>query len=162
VSVTGFGLILVALTWLAVSASIQTPQGKPFVVELDIPAPVDSAGGIIVADIDNDDRMDFLVTVPGHVAAYGNNGRKRWVKKAPIGVGGQSETYGLPGHHGPGVAAGCGRLRQVRGRVLDGGFRPPRRGRRHGRGEGHGTRAHPRWRQALGGRHGGRLPRYRR
>ena len=84
-------------------------QSNPFVIKLDIPAPKDnrdSAGGIIVADIDNDGKMDYLVTVPGHIAAYSNNGEKLWVLKSDIVVGGSSEGHGLPGHHGPGVAAG--------------------------------------------------------
>jgi len=79
---------------------------KPFVIKLDIPAPKDSAGGIVVADVDDDGRMDFLVTVPGHLAVYGGDGRKRWIAKIDIAAGGQSESKGLPGHHAPGVAAG--------------------------------------------------------
>jgi len=81
-------------------------QSNPFVIKLAIPAPENSAGGIIVADVNNDGRSDFLVTVPGHLAIYDNSGRKLWVKKTNISVGGQSEGQGLPGHHGPGVAAG--------------------------------------------------------
>ncbi|MBC8372297.1 MAG: VCBS repeat-containing protein, partial [Planctomycetes bacterium] len=75
-------------------------------IKLDIPAPKDSGGGIIVADVNGDGKMDYLVTVPGHLAVYGNDGKKLWGKKLEIGVGGQSESKGLPGHHGPGVAAG--------------------------------------------------------
>jgi len=81
-------------------------QANPFVVRLDIPAPQDSAGGIIVADVDNDRRMDYVVTVPRHVAAYANDGTKLWVHKTDVVVGGSSEGQGLPGHNGPGVAAG--------------------------------------------------------
>ncbi len=81
------------------------PQ-NPFVIRLDVPAPQDSAGGVIVADADNDGRMDYLVTVPGHVAAYANNGTRLWVLKTGVVVGGSSENEGLPGHTGPGVAAG--------------------------------------------------------
>ena len=79
---------------------------KPTLIPLDIPPPKDSAGGILVADADNDGKMDYLVTVPGHLAVYGNDGKKLWVAKLDIGVGGSSERQGLPGHHGPGVAAG--------------------------------------------------------
>ena len=88
------------------AATSATYAANPFVIDLEIPAPQDSAGGIIVADVDNDGRMDFLVTVPGHLAVYGNDGRKLWIVKADVGVGGSSERQGLPGHHGPGVAAG--------------------------------------------------------
>ena len=75
-------------------------------IQLEIPAPKDSAGGIIVADVDNDSRLDYLVTVPGHVAAYNHGGRKLWILKTDIVVGGSSEREGLPGHCGPGVGAG--------------------------------------------------------
>lgn len=65
----------------------------------------DSAGGLIVADADNDQRMDFLVTAPGQLVVLANDGRTLWRKAVDIVVGGQSESQGLPGHHGPGVAA---------------------------------------------------------
>ena len=81
-------------------------QSNPFVIKLAIPAPQDSAGGIIVADVTNDGKMDYLITVPRHLAVYGNDGKKLWIKKTDIVVGGSSENQGLPGHHGPGVAAG--------------------------------------------------------
>jgi len=79
---------------------------KRTVIKLEIPSPRDSAGGIIVADVNDDGRMDYLVTVPGHLAVYANDGKKLWIKKTDIAVGGQSESQGLPGHHAPGVAAG--------------------------------------------------------
>ncbi|GIV20312.1 MAG: hypothetical protein KatS3mg023_2063 [Armatimonadota bacterium] len=79
---------------------------NPFVIKMEIPAPQDSAGSLIVADLNRDGRMDYLVTVPGHVAAYAWDGRKLWVLKVDVRVGGSSETYGLPGHHGAGVQAG--------------------------------------------------------
>ncbi|MBN2138331.1 MAG: hypothetical protein JW720_11035 [Sedimentisphaerales bacterium] len=78
----------------------------PFVIKLDIPAPQDSAGGIITADVDDSGSVDYLVTVPGHLAAYAGDGKKLWILKTDIAVGGQSESQGLPGHCGPGVAAG--------------------------------------------------------
>lgn len=95
----------VALTLLA-CAIAQGYQQNPFVITLDIPAPQDSAGGMIVADLDTDGNMDYLVTVPGHVAAYANDGTRLWVLKTNVVVGGSSENEGLPGHNGPGVAAG--------------------------------------------------------
>lgn len=81
-------------------------QSNPFRIKLAIPAPEDSAGGLIVADVNNDSKMDYLATVPGHLAAYDNGGKKLWILKDDIVVGGQSESQGLPGHCGPGVAAG--------------------------------------------------------
>ena len=82
---------------------------KRTVISLGIPGPAgteDSTGGIIVADLTGDAKPDYLVTCTGHLAAYDNVGSKLWIKKTNIVVGGQSESQGLPGHHGPGVAAG--------------------------------------------------------
>ncbi|CAN5364831.1 hypothetical protein BH23VER1_BH23VER1_33420 [soil metagenome] len=72
----------------------------------EIPAPDDSAGGIIAADLNDDGAVDLLVTVPGHIAAYATDGTKLWTREVDVAVGGQSESQGLPGHHGPGVTAG--------------------------------------------------------
>ena len=79
---------------------------QPAVIKLDMPAPADSAGGIIAADVDDDGAVDLLVTVPGHIGAYSNDGKKLWIIKADLVVGSSSESVGLPGHNGPGVAAG--------------------------------------------------------
>lgn len=102
-------LLKVAVSVLICLVSASTGQGyqsNPFVIKLSIPAPKDTAGGVIAADVDNDSQMDYLVTVPGHLAAYSNDGKKLWIKKVNIVVGGSSENQGLPGHCGPGVAAG--------------------------------------------------------
>ena len=79
---------------------------SPFVIEMEIPGPEDSQGGIVTADLDGDGRPDFLVTVPGYIAAYANDGSKLWVLKTAVRVAPKSEKYGLPGHHGPGIQAG--------------------------------------------------------
>jgi hypothetical protein len=88
------------------AAASEPPAPKPLVIKLEIPPPQESEGGLIVADVDNDRTMDYLVTVPGHLAVYANDGQQLWVKQTDLVVGGQSESQGLPGHHGPGVAAG--------------------------------------------------------
>jgi 5-hydroxyisourate hydrolase-like protein (transthyretin family) len=90
---------------LAPAFSVEWPQYKdnPFVIQLAIPAPTDSAGGLITADLDGDGLMDYLITVRGHLAVYGHDGKKLWIYKGDIVVGGSSEREGLPGHHGPGV-----------------------------------------------------------
>jgi len=105
-SQTVFAAAVVLVVGVCVGCAEQAYPSNPFVIELEIPAPKKSAGGIIVADVNDDGKMDYLVTVPGHLAVYGNDGRKLWVKKTRIVVGGSSERQGLPGHHGPGVAAG--------------------------------------------------------
>ncbi len=86
--------------------TIPNYPSNPFVIQMEIPAPQDSAGGLFVADLNADGRMDYLVTVPGHVAAYRWDGRKLWVLKVDVRVGGSAEREGLPGHHGAGVQAG--------------------------------------------------------
>ena len=78
---------------------------NPFTISLDIPATKDSGGGMVVADLDGNSRMDYLITVPGHIAAYANQGEKLWVLQTDLCVGGSSERQGLPGHNGPGVQA---------------------------------------------------------
>ncbi len=93
------------------AAAADWPQydSNPFEIVLDIPpiSPLEeSAGGIVAADVTGDGRIDYLVTVPGHVACYAHDGRKLWVHPVDVQVTGSSETYGLPGHHGPGVVAG--------------------------------------------------------
>jgi hypothetical protein len=85
-------------------------EGKPLVdttvIKSNSPAPTDTAGGIVVADINDDGKPDFLVTVPGHLAAQANDGKTLWRFDGDIHVSVKSENNGLPGHHGPGVAAG--------------------------------------------------------
>ena len=66
---------------------------------------MNSAGGLIVADLNGDGRMDYLVTVPNYLTAHAHDGRKLWVLETDLWIGGSSERIGLPGHHGPGVQA---------------------------------------------------------
>jgi hypothetical protein len=93
---------------LACGAALGAEQDatpNPFVFRLEIPAPEDSAGGLAVHDLDGDGKKDFLVTVPGHVAAYANDGSKLWILEKDVRIGSSSENVGLPGHNGPGVQA---------------------------------------------------------
>jgi hypothetical protein len=76
---------------------------------LDIPGPAgpeDSAGGILAADVNDDGRPELLVTCPGYLTVVDSAGNTLWTIRTNLVVGGQSESEGLPGHHGPGVAAG--------------------------------------------------------
>ena len=94
------------LGWtLALSPALEG-AAPPIRFELAIPPPRDSAGGIIAADVDDDGVYDILVTVPGHIAVYTAAGRRLWIKQVDVRVSGQSESQGLPGHNGPGIAAG--------------------------------------------------------
>jgi len=58
-----------------------------------------------VADLNGDCLMDYVVTVPGHIAAYDNRGRKLWIVNTDIRLSMDSEQWGLPGQHAPGVQA---------------------------------------------------------
>jgi hypothetical protein len=102
VAITAFGGVALA----AGPAPWAPYPANPYVIELGVPAPEDSAGGIVVWDLDNDGLLDYLVTVRGHVAAYAHDGKKLWIHQTDVRVGGSSENEGLPGHDGPGVTAG--------------------------------------------------------
>ncbi len=95
-----------ALLLTAPLASAQFPTPVKTVIPLEIATPVeDSAGSMIAADVDDDGAMELLVTAPGWLGCYRPDGTKMWSKEIEIRVGGQSESQGLPGHHGPGVVA---------------------------------------------------------
>jgi len=109
--------LLWATPWSGARGQSSQYPSNPFVIRLDIPKPRDSGGGVIVADLDGDGRRDYLVTVPwagrswrfvpfaGYVAAYAHDGRKLWINRARVQLGGPAESKGLPGHHAPGVQA---------------------------------------------------------
>jgi hypothetical protein len=71
--------------------TIPNYPSNPFVVRIGIPAPRYSAVGLIVADLNADGRMDYRVTVAGHVAAYRWDGRKLWVLKVDVRADGSAE-----------------------------------------------------------------------
>jgi hypothetical protein len=81
-------------------------SAKKTVIPLEVSAPEDSSGSIITADVNDDGAFELLVTAPGYVGVYRLDGRLLWSKKIGVRVGGQSESQGLPGHHGPGIQAG--------------------------------------------------------
>jgi len=76
------------------------------VIPLEVSAPKNSAGSLIAADVNDDGAYDLLVTAPEYIGAYATGGKRLWSKRIDVRVGGQSESQGLPGHHGPGVQAG--------------------------------------------------------
>ena len=106
------GILALALYTLLVTACAvgaqQWPQyrSNPFVIRTDAPPHEDTEGGIVVADLNGDGLMDYLLTRPDYIGAYGHEGKALWTKRIPVRVGGQSESQGLPGHHGPGIQAG--------------------------------------------------------
>ncbi|MCX8066101.1 MAG: FG-GAP-like repeat-containing protein [Candidatus Hydrogenedentes bacterium] len=103
--ITGVLSILLPERCTGISKIPPYPQ-NPYIIKMEIPIPKDSAGGLIVADIDKDGRMDYLVTLKGYIACYNWSGEKMWTKQADIQVSTSSESEGLPGHHGPGIQAG--------------------------------------------------------
>jgi hypothetical protein len=68
------GTMAFLIPLLPAGASEAVPP-KPVVIKLDMPPPQESEGGLIVADVDNDGAMDYLVTVPGHLVVYATTGR---------------------------------------------------------------------------------------
>lgn len=89
------------------------PQ-NPFVIKLDKSQnDLSRRGGIIVADLNGDGFLDYLVsTKTGNygkgkatIGAYLHNGDLLWVKEnIDLNINGMAETHGLPGWHGPGVS----------------------------------------------------------
>ena len=67
----------------------------------------DRKGGVIAADVNGDGERDLIITQPSLIIAYTQSGTKLWTVAFPdIQLGGQAETDGQPGLHGPGVQAG--------------------------------------------------------
>jgi hypothetical protein len=78
---------------------------NPYIIKLDLPVENFDAGGIIVADVNGDRLLDYIVTKPMHVATYSHNGEKLWVSKIDIRLSVKAENNGLPGLHHPGIQA---------------------------------------------------------
>ena len=60
--VTRTAVLKIAVLLLMFDVTVLAGQGyesNPFVIKLDIPAPKDSSGGIIIADVNNDEKMDY-------------------------------------------------------------------------------------------------------
>lgn len=93
-------LLLAALALSTITQATEPTQ----VIQVDFPMGEDGKGGIITADLNLDGHFDFVVTSPGHVAAYNHQGNRMWHLEKDVRVSaGSSESAGLPGHHAPGV-----------------------------------------------------------
>lgn len=80
---------------------------NPKVIELRVPMPSETGeGGLVVADLDGDGLMDYLVSMPGTVQAYSHHGDELWTVEADIRLSHQSESQGLPGLFHPGLQPG--------------------------------------------------------
>ena len=93
-------------TQRSINAQWKQYDANPFVIKMDIPAKDEGIGGIIVADVNDDGLLDYLVTKPGYLAVYAHDGNKLWILRTSIQVTASAESHGLPGWHGPGVQAG--------------------------------------------------------
>jgi len=99
-------LLILPAMLMANAAMSQEFTARRSVISLEVSAPKDSAGSLIAADVNDDGARDLVVTAPGYIGAYATDGKRLWSVRVPVRVGGQSESQGLPGHHGPGVQAG--------------------------------------------------------
>lgn len=79
---------------------------KQVIPLVDMPEEDSGSGGIIVADLNGDGKMDFIVTKPGFVGAWDNTGLKLWSLEKDIQITQQAEINGLPGWNAPGVQVG--------------------------------------------------------
>ncbi len=102
------GLALLFFCSRCFSASNDWPQYRenPFVIALRTPPDDSGLGGVVVADVNNDGLLDYLVTKPGSVGAYDHFGKVLWLKKTDVRLAAPAESKGLPGWHGPGICAG--------------------------------------------------------
>ena len=103
---------------------------NPFVFTVDQGVPGgDEGGGVMLHDLDNDGRMDYLVTSWREVAAYDHYGHRMWITTPGI----RQESFppypddrwqSLGGAHTPGVMAGdfFGDGHQEIGYVIRGGW----------------------------------------
>lgn len=86
-------------------------DSNPFVIPLQQDT-LTQRGGIIVADVNNDGLLDYLVsqkddpmdsqTAPATIGAYAHDGTTLWVKDVNLLI--NEITYGFPGLYGPGLA----------------------------------------------------------
>lgn len=78
-------------------------EATPQVIRLNLPAQLGGSGGLITADVNNDNQKDFIVTKPGIIAVYTNSGSKLWTRQIDIQLTEQAESEGLPGLQAPGI-----------------------------------------------------------
>jgi len=95
--------IFVGLLGVAVLAEERLYSENPFVIQLEQEPPEDTAGGIALGDLDNDGRLDYIVTTSKTIGAYSHDGKTLWVRPEMLQEGGSAENIGLPGHCHPRV-----------------------------------------------------------
>ncbi len=100
-----FGWIF-AFFLIACSARCEELTAEKTVIPLEIDAPDELCGGLIAADVDDDEVFDLLLTRPDYLGAYTVDGQRLWSRRVTIQLTGRAEDDGLPGLHAPGVQAG--------------------------------------------------------
>ncbi len=86
---------------------------NPQTIQLDLPNQKEpnfnvrknGIGGLITADVNNDEQRDFIITKPGGIEVYEHSGKQLWSKDIDIQLSAKSESQGLPGLHASGVQA---------------------------------------------------------
>lgn len=108
----GKALVAIAIAWAGLAAPLgcppdafgADPELQRSVIPMDFAADGGSRGGVIAADLDGDEVRELIVTAPGHIGAYRQDGARLWHIEADVRISaGSSESVGLPGHHAPGV-----------------------------------------------------------
>ncbi|MBD3673543.1 MAG: hypothetical protein HUJ26_08450 [Planctomycetaceae bacterium] len=82
---------------------------NPFVITLQQRVPEhDNRGSLFACELDGDGQIDFLVTSPGAVGAYGHDGELLWVKHDDIRLSRSANGgTGYPGMQAPGAIVGA-------------------------------------------------------
>ena len=94
-------VIMSPLEWaLSETPLIQKPTVDTI---LPISSEDDGRGGLIVSNINSDPYKEILVTQSDSVTAVDRYGNVLWQNQVTIQVTTQSEKFGLPGWHGPGI-----------------------------------------------------------
>jgi hypothetical protein len=80
-------------------------QTNPFVITLQQNVPEnDNQGSLFACELDGDGRIDFLVTSPGAIGAYGHNGELLWLQHDDIRLSRSANGgNGYPGSQAPGA-----------------------------------------------------------
>ena len=83
-------------------------QANPFVITLQQNVPEkDNRGSLFACELNGDGQIDFLVTSPGAIGAYGHNGELLWLKYDDIRLSRSANGgSGYPGSQAPGAIYG--------------------------------------------------------
>ena len=86
-----------------VDASVTIVESPTISVELPFRTELGGEGGIVAADVNDDSRVDLLITKRDEIFALSTTGHILWRVDANIHVTELAEVNGLPGWHAPGI-----------------------------------------------------------